>query len=109
MNPRQHLVALERLDDVVVGTGAQAADPLVLLGPRRHRDDGGLRPVAQPADAAIPAPSGWSTLLSGLRRGFHPPLLLAWVVLLWIPAAMATLPAALWLYVQTAHTPQAAR
>lgn len=65
-------------------------------------------PVAQPADAAIPAPGGWSTLLSGLRRGFHPPLLLAWVVLLWVPAAMAMLPAALWLYVQTAHTPQAA-
>lgn len=64
-------------------------------------------PVAPPADAFLPSPSGASALLSGLRRGFHPSLLLAWVVLLWIPAAMAMLPAALWLYVRTAHTPQA--
>lgn len=65
-------------------------------------------PAAQPTGPAIQPLGGWSALLSGLQRGFHPPLLLAWVVLLWIPAALAMLPATLWLYMQTAHAPQAA-
>jgi hypothetical protein len=70
---------------------------------------------AEPASAPPPLRvdhaalrNGWSALLSGLRRGFHPPLLAAWTLLLWLPTAVAALPALLWLYLQTAHSPQAA-
>ena len=41
----------ERLHDVVVGADAQAGDPVALLGPRGHRDDGHVAAAAQlPAD-----------------------------------------------------------
>lgn len=73
--------------------------------------------AAAPPDAAASAArtaeatharSGWGALLAGLQRGFHPQLLLAWVAMLWLPAAIAALPAALWLYLQVGHSPQAA-
>ena len=57
---------------------------------------------------AIHARSGWGALLAGLRRGFHPQLLLVWTLMLWLPAAIAALPAAIWLYLQFGHSPQGA-
>lgn len=54
------------------------------------------------------ARNGWGALLGGLRHGFHPPLLLAWVTLLWLPTLVATVPAAIWLYLQAGHSPHAA-
>jgi hypothetical protein len=57
---------------------------------------------------ALHARGGFGALMAGLRRGFHPQLLLAWVLMLWLPVAIATLPAALWLYLQFGHSPQAA-
>ena len=73
----------------------------------------GVAPAAPSASAsataqAIHARSAFGALLAGLRRGFHPQLLLAWVVMLWLPAAIAALPAALWLFLQFGHSPQAA-
>ncbi len=64
--------------------------------------------MAEPSSQPVPARSGWRALLAGLRRGFHPPLLAAWVMALWLPAALATVPAAIWLYLQTARAPDAA-
>jgi hypothetical protein len=57
---------------------------------------------------AIHARSGWDALLAGLRRGFHPQSLCAWVALLWLPTLVAALPAAIWLYLQAGHSPHAA-
>jgi len=57
---------------------------------------------------ATHARNGWGALLAGLQRGFHPQLLLAWVIMLWLPAAIAALPAALWLYLEFGHSPMAA-
>src|SRR5690606_26613350 len=48
----------ERLDDVVVGAGAQAAYPFVLLRARGHGDDGGFGAVAQLADHVEPIAVG---------------------------------------------------
>src|SRR5688500_14749871 len=67
------------------------------------------KPAARRATAdATHARNGWGALLAGLQRGFHPQLLLAWVLMLWLPAAIAALPAALWLYLEFGHSPMAA-
>lgn len=67
------------------------------------------KPAAKRATAdATHARNGWGALLAGLQRGFHPQLLLAWVIMLWLPAAIAALPAALWLYLEFGHSPMAA-
>lgn len=67
------------------------------------------KPAARRATAdATHARNGWGALLAGLQRGFHPQLLLAWVIMLWLPAAIAALPAALWLYLEFGHSPMAA-
>lgn len=67
------------------------------------------KPAARRATAdATHARNGWGSLLAGLQRGFHPQLLLAWVIMLWLPAAIAVLPAALWLYLEFGHSPLAA-
>ncbi|MFC5570588.1 hypothetical protein ACFPN1_11010 [Lysobacter yangpyeongensis] len=77
------------------------------------RTPAGLSPRVHPAvtpprpTEAVAARSGWLALFVGLRRGLHPPLLLAWMVLLWLPAAVAALPAALWLYLEIGHAPPA--
>lgn len=56
----------------------------------------------------IHARSGWGALMAGLQRGLHPQLLLAWTVMLWLPAAVLALPSAIWLYLHFGHSPQAA-
>src|SRR5690606_21523087 len=71
----------ERLDDVVVGAGAQAADPFVLLRARGHGDDGGFGAVAQLADHVEPIAVGQAQVdeddvggvgAHGLRGGGEP-------------------------------------
>jgi hypothetical protein len=61
-----------------------------------------------PVAEAIAPRTGWSALLTGVRSGFHPQVLLAWVVALWLPTVAAALPATLWLYLQAGHSPHAA-
>ncbi|GAB3089239.1 hypothetical protein [Lysobacter terrae] len=75
----------------------------------------GMTPDATPAAdapsaqvAALHARSGWGALFAGLRRGFHPQLLIAWLLMVWLPAAIVALPAVLWLYLNVGHSPQAA-
>lgn len=63
---------------------------------------------APPATTPLHARSGWGALFAGLRRGFHPQLLLAWLLMVWLPAAVVALPAVLWLYLNVGHSPQAA-
>ena len=56
--PRQQLVALERLDQVVVGAGVQAADPVaeaVARGDDQHR--GRVVALAQGAQHVQPGPA----------------------------------------------------
>lgn len=66
------------------------------------------RPAPTPSAGIIHAGSGWGALMAGLQRGLHPQLLLAWTVMLWLPAAVLALPSALWLYLHFGHSPQAA-
>lgn len=66
------------------------------------------RTAPTPSAGVIHASSGWGALVAGLQRGLHPELLLAWTVMLWLPAAVLALPSALWLYLHFGHSPQAA-
>lgn len=46
-------------------------------------------------------------LLSGMQRGFHKQLLLAWVLVLSLPALIAALPVTTWLHAQFGRSPSA--
>ena len=80
--------------------GANAAPPRATAAPSADS--------ARRTAEATHARNGWGALLAGLRRGFHPQLLLAWVLMVWLPAAVVALPATLWLYLNVGHSPQAA-
>lgn len=88
------------LDDTV----APVAETVVPPGFR----DSDLRLRSRPGwRRALHARSGGGALLAGLVRGFHPQLLLAWVLVLLLPALIAALPIATWLQLQLGHVPQA--
>lgn len=85
----------------------------------RTTTDGGAEATTAPAPRsseqlardrlvrAIHARSGAGALMAGLRRGFHPQLLLAWIIVLQLPALIAALPVATWLHAQFARSPYA--
>jgi hypothetical protein len=56
---------------------------------------------------AIRARTGLGALVAGLRRGFHPQLLLAWIIVTMLPALVAALPITAWLFEQFGHSPRA--
>lgn len=74
--------------------------------PSGKEQAGGARVKERMANA-IRARNGLGALIVGLQRGFHPQLLLAWVIVTMLPALIAALPATSWLLAQFGHSPHA--
>lgn len=90
----------------VAAPGAPAPDIAGPIPVGGTDPDAGLRARAG-WRRALHARTGAGALLAGLVRGFHPQLLLAWIIVLLLPALIAALPIATWLQLQLGHLPQA--
>jgi hypothetical protein len=75
--------------------------------PASKKQEGDSSRIKERLANAVRARTGLGALVAGLQRGFHPQLLLAWIIVTMLPALIAALPATAWVHGQFSHSPHA--